>query len=248
MLKYDSFLKHGFVIKSITHYDTCFDFFSGAIKFLPNDPKMIVEVFIKATKEQVAINSLMDDLNIYVSSDFVDTNAFAKVLENPYMRQKILSIATIQHRKGVDTFLLDAIDMEVITDELFTSSVPVGGLNSLFIFADDENVQYYNLINPLTNVQDDQVFAWLLSVIYSKNSALLPTERPTMYSKKFMQALSVLCYYDGAVSPLIMGGPELHSAKYGSTGGYTLKLFGDTTKFTEILKKRERKLVRHETY
>ena len=241
MLKYTSFTKLGYCIKSVTQYDNCFDTHRGTMQFLPINPRLIVEVYITAESFQSTITSVLQDLHMYISNDFGDHLAITKILDIKEKKEAFLTICTIQHRKNKDTFLLDVDSLVVITPEMFTERLPINDVSALFIFSDDASQQIYNVINPLENLRDSQLFSWFLSVIYGRESVIGTLERPTLYSKVFLQALTAMIYSEGRGKPELMDGVEVNAAKFGTISQYSTSLPGGVNRFAELMQSKQKK-------
>lgn len=223
--KEENFFKRGFGIRYVTIWDSIFKKLSssGPIYFCKAAPGYLVHV-------DVGIN--FEKLTVY----YAKHNA-TDIEER--IRQRETEIKELARKEKRVVFVLDVLNMRIITRKDFTYVRPVNGMSTLFIVKDyDAEGVFYMLVNP-TAFADAQVYSVLLCYLYS-TAVCIPTivRNSSLYSKQMFQVLTSMIYTKSPEINFEPGGPGLFdSVQFNTIPFLSLKASGKTTRLTELAKK-----------
>jgi len=176
----DSFFRNQYPIRYISGWGEEFNKYKGMLLFYPGNPKYVVDVQVLADKDKLE----EEDIIIILGENHNATD-IEKIIKD-----KVSLIYEMCKSKVEMEFVLALDRMKIITREDFTSSLPVGGINTFFIF--DDKPQFFCLVNNTRNISDGDFYSWLLSYIYSKAICLTPRGKIEDFAKFFMQSLATL--------------------------------------------------------
>jgi hypothetical protein len=224
----DSLFKFGNAIKYISPWDSMFkkDKYNGCLNFYNGNPSYIVCVEILKKKRD---NLQQEDIIIVLGEHHNGKNVKDLIRENETHIFEFCK-ATTQNK-----FALDLEKLKTVEKEDFNSFIPSYGLNTLFMF---ENIPdtYYCLVNPTGSLPNTEFYSWLLSYIYSSVVCLTPKGKIEEFSKKYMQALSILCFTRGNLQAVrISKSASALNCELTDIGEVLLPIPGDNTNRLETL-------------
>ncbi len=162
--------------------------FSGRLFFYPGFVKKIVNVYHTGIKKDLK----EEEVHIMVGRHNSDT------IQEDVERNKDTIYEMCRTPNSPRDFVLNLSTMKVVTREDFTELLPSRGLNTLFVFENIRNNNFYCVVNPLVDiakgppVPDIEFYTWLVSYVYSQMCCLSTDKKDNIYGKQFMQAISSL--------------------------------------------------------
>lgn len=176
-------------IRYITGWDSAFkpNNFSGKLLFYPGFPKKLVNVYhtgLKKTLKEEEIHVMIGKHNSENIDEDVNRN-----------RDTIYEMCKMPN--GPREFVLNLATMKIVERADFVDFLPNRGLNTLFVFENIDNGNFYCLANPFREMEQNPIpdiafYTWLVSYVYSQNCCLSTDQQDIKYGKQFMQALSTL--------------------------------------------------------
>jgi hypothetical protein len=227
-IRQDSLLKPIYAIKYITGWDNLFksDRYSGGPRFYSGTPLHIVNVKFEADTNRLNYEDITVTYGEYHNSKDIEN----KIKENEILIYEMCKASSVME------FVLDLTKKKVVDVSDFKELLPRFGLNTLFIFSNIVPGPYYCLVNPATDTKDGDFYAWFMAYIYSNIVCLTPRDKPTLYGKKFLQAVSLLSSNGGNKNSIRISDKDtILNCGLGDCGEYLYPVPGERTKRYEDL-------------
>ncbi len=175
-------------IKYLTAWDNLFSISTGTrLNFYPYNPANVVNITLFAERGNIKEENILISLGKYHNNK----DAIDKLLTGK--EQQLVDICNATDEFD---FAFDLNKMRIVEYEDFTDENPRWGINSLFVFNNDNSQQAIKcLVNASSNVFSNDIFlAWFLSYIASTKACLMPKDKIEDVAKIFLQAVSGLFY------------------------------------------------------